>query len=112
MGRRKHPAVLKLSAVLDEIFDALGEASDYKIKNIQRKATSRPYRELRVFSLTLHKACRDPVVQHCIEKHIKQRIPGSIGAYPKQYIPDNQVLTHNNVTLDGIMIHVPLDYGC
>lgn len=109
MGRCKHPAVLELSAALDDIFDALGETPDYKIKNIARKQTSRPYRELRVFSSVLCEAYRDPVIKDCIGTHVKQKIPGIVGGYSKQYIPDNEVRAHNNVVLDGIMFHVPLN---
>lgn len=108
MGRRTHPAVQELSAVLDDIFDALGETPDYKIKNIARTQTSRPYRELRVFSRALCDAYRDPEIKDCIGTHVKRKIPGIVGGYSKQYIPDNKVLTHNNVQLDGIMFHVPL----
>jgi hypothetical protein len=108
VGRPKHKSVVPVEAAIIEIFGALLERPDYTISTRERKATSKPYREIRVESRVLFDACRDKVVEYNIGKWIKHRVPSVIGTCPKQHIPNNTVQRFNNVCKEGLIIHVPL----
>ena len=106
MARPIPESVKKVISALEEICEALGNDIRFEYRTLIRVNTSRSYREIRIDSNELFGAYNDNVVAECIGDIIKRRVPGVIGVYPKQFIPDNKVRSANNVCRSGLMIHV------
>lgn len=108
MSRPKNELVVAVEKALARIFEALGAEPDFIATNQARKNTSRPYRQIRVESQILFELYHDRFYKKTIGDIIKLSVPSVISTKPIQYTPSNKVLECNNVTLDGLMIHIPL----